>query len=93
MRVTTKQHILEYLGRGGWIPLWELERQGEFWGNNGSTISRRCRELVAEDKLIRILNNKGAVMYKLATPKVFLGEVAEDIQQERLFEPEQKMEA
>lgn len=66
--MTTKQLILNYLNDKIWVSGSELENQARDWQTKASTISRRCRELADEGKIIRELSfgKHKTVQYRIA---------------------------
>lgn len=69
MKVTTKQHILMYLGPLGWCSGTQLEDQAGVWFTKSSVISRRARELCADGYLERSIGKHGAVQYRIPVPE------------------------
>lgn len=66
IKITTKVEILAYLQGKSWTSGTELEDKSREWRTKSSVISRRCRELVSEGKLLRRINERKAVEYMLA---------------------------
>lgn len=66
--MTTKTRILYYLHNRGWVSGSELEKQADNWVTKSSVISRRCRDLVGENKIERSLSDRKTVQYRLYKP-------------------------
>lgn len=60
-----KSKILNYLEGKDFVHSGEIERFGLELGKKASNAGRRCRELENEGKIIKQLNSKGEVLYKI----------------------------
>lgn len=92
MKISTKQLIINYLNDKIWVSGTELENQARDWQTKASTISRRCRELADEGKIIRELSfgKHKTVQYRIAKMTTdqansFLTSISEPVSQESLL--------
>jgi hypothetical protein len=65
--MSLKQKILTYLEGKEFVHKGELGRLAVLeWGYENENLGRRCRELENEKKIVKRLNDKREVMYKIA---------------------------
>ena len=84
-KITTKQHILNYLATRGWVSGTELEDMTGVWLTKSSIIRRRTQELAADGLIERQLSDRKTVQYmaKRYEPRVV---TPVEVDQPKLFE-------
>lgn len=91
--LTTKTRIINYLQYKNWVSGSELEGMADSWYTKASVISRRCRELVNEGKLIRDISSKGTVQYHYHETKRVLSTQEANVFLEQIHQEEIKQGA